>query len=303
MNTQPPLHSTRFRRRPRSSPRSKVVAALTALLLPLAAMVGLASPAEAAPSATATYVKSSDWGSGFEGKWTVKNTGTTQLSSWTVEWDFPSGTRVTSGWDADITSSGNHWTAKNKSWNGTLSPGASVSFGFNGAGPGAPSGCKLNGASCDGGSVPGDNPPSAPGTPSATNITNTSATLSWSAATDDKGIKNYDVLRDGAKVATVTGTTYTNNGLTAGTDYSYTVQARDTVDQTGPVSGARAVRTTGSGDPGPGPGGQVKLGYLTNWAQYARSLTTWTTDPTRGPSTTASLRACPPASGAAQISW
>ncbi|MEU3922909.1 glycoside hydrolase family 18 chitinase [Streptomyces sp. NPDC029004] len=233
-------------------------------------MVGLAAPAEAATSATATYTKVQDWGTGFEGKWTVKNTGTTSLSSWTVEWDYPSGTVVTSAWDADVTSSGTHWTAKNKSWNGTLAPGASVSFGFNGSGSGAPSGCKLNGASCDGGSVPGDNPPSAPGTPSASNITDTSVALSWTAATDDKGIKNYDVLRDGAKIATVTGTTYTNTGLTAGTDYSYTVQARDTADQTGPVSGARAVRTTGGG-PGPGPGPTVKLGYFTEWGVYGRN--------------------------------
>ncbi|MEV4332379.1 glycoside hydrolase family 18 chitinase [Streptomyces sp. NPDC049597] len=235
-------------------------------------MVGLASPAEAAASATASYTKVSDWGSGFEGKWTVKNTGTTALSSWTVEWDFPTGTAVSSAWDADVTNSGTHWTAKNKSWNGSLAPGASVSFGFNGTGSGSPSGCKLNGASCDGGSVPGDNPPSAPGTPSASNITDTSVTLSWSAATDDKGVKNYDVLRDGARVATVTGTTWTNTGLTAGTDYSYSVQARDTADQTGPVSGARAVRTTGGGtDPGPGPGGKVKLGYFTEWGVYGRN--------------------------------
>jgi chitinase len=263
VNTQPPLHSTRFRL------RSRAVAGLTALLLPLAAMVGLASPAEAAPSATATYAKVSDWGTGFEGKWTVKNTGTTSLSSWTVEWDFPSGTAVTSAWDADVTSSGTHWTAKNKSYNGTLAAGASVSFGFNGTGSGAPSGCKLNGASCDGGSVPGDNPPSAPGTPSASDITNTSVKLTWTAATDDKGIKNYDVLRDGAKIATVTGTTYTNTGLTAGTDYSYTVQARDTADQTGPVSGARAVRTTGGTNPD--PGSKVKLGYFTEWGVYDRN--------------------------------
>jgi chitinase len=263
VNTQPPLHSTRFRL------RSRAVAGLTALLLPLAAMVGLASPAEAAPSATATYTKVSDWGTGFEGKWTVKNTGTTSLSSWTVEWDFPSGTAVTSAWDADVTSSGTHWTAKNKSYNGTLAAGASVSFGFNGTGSGAPSGCKLNGASCDGGSVPGDNPPSATGTPSASDITNTSVKLTWTAATDDKGIKNYDVLRDGAKIATVTGTTYTNTGLTAGTDYSYTVQARDTADQTGPVSGARAVRTTGGTNPD--PGGKVKLGYFTEWGVYDRN--------------------------------
>ncbi|BCL27683.1 glycosyl hydrolase family 18 protein [Streptomyces aurantiacus] len=249
----------------------KAVAGLTTLLLPVAALVGLASPASAATSATATYAKTQDWGTGFEGKWTVKNTGTTALSSWTVEWDFPSGTSVTSAWDADVTSSGTHWTGKNKSWNGTLAPGASISFGFNGAGTGSPANCKLNGSSCDGGpTVPGDNAPSAPGKPTASDITNTSVKLAWSAATDDKGVKNYDVLRDGAKVATVTGTSYTNTGLTAGTDYSYTVQARDTADQTGPVSGATAVRTTGGGTD-PNPGAKVKLGYFTEWGVYGRN--------------------------------
>lgn len=263
MSTTTPLR-TRF--------RTRAAAGLTALIVPLAAMVGLASPAQAATSATASYTKASDWGTGFEGKWTVKNTGTTTLSTWTVEWDFPAGTSVTSAWDADVTSSGNHWTAKNKSWGGNLAPGASVSFGFNGTGTGSPSGCKLNGGSCDGASVPGDTPPTAPGTPSASTITDTSVKLSWTASTDDKGVKNYDVLRDGAKIATVTTPSYTDTGLSAGTDYSYSVQARDTADQTGPVSGARAVRTTGGGtDPGPGPGDQVKLGYFTEWGIYGRN--------------------------------
>jgi chitinase len=266
LSTESPQRRSRFRWIPTPSGRSKVVAGLTALVVPLAAMVGLASPASAATSATATYTKKSDWGSGFEGQWTVKNTGTTALSSWTIEWDFPSGTSVGSAWDATVTSSGTHWTAKNLSWNGSVAPGASISFGFNGTGSGSPTGCKLNGASCDGGSVPGDNPP-----PTTSNVTDTSVKLSWSAATDDKGVKNYDVLRDGAKVATVTGTTYTNTGLTAGTDYSYAVQARDTADQTGPVSASVSVRTTG-GDQNPGPGGdKINLGYFTNWGVYGRN--------------------------------
>ncbi|MEU1306992.1 glycoside hydrolase family 18 chitinase [Streptomyces shenzhenensis] len=250
--------------------RHRAAAGFATLLLPLAGLVGLAGPAQAAETATATYTKASDWGTGFEGKWTVQNTGTTTITAWTVEWDFPSGTSVTSAWDADVTSSGTHWTAKNKSYNGTLAPGASVSFGFNGAGSGSPANCKLNGGSCDGTSVPGDNPPSAPGTPTASDITNTSVKLSWSAATDDKGVKNYDVLRGGAKVATVTSTSYTDTGLTAGTDYSYTVQARDTADQTGPVSGAVAVRTTGGTTPPP-TGDTVKLGYFTEWGIYGRN--------------------------------
>ncbi|MFE7956649.1 glycosyl hydrolase family 18 protein [Streptomyces sp. NPDC057413] len=251
--------------------RHRAAAGFATLLLPLAGLVGLAGPAQAAGNATATFTKTSDWGTGFGGQWTIKNTGTSSLTSWTVEWDFPSGTSVTSAWDADVTSAGTHWTAKNKSYNGTLAPGTSVSFGFNGAGPGSPSNCKLNGDSCDGTTVPGDAAPSAPGTPTASSITDTSVKLGWSAATDDKGVKNYDVLRDGAKVATVTTTSYTDTGLSAGTDYSYTVQARDTADQTGPVSGAVKVHTTGGTTTPPPTGDKVKLGYFTEWGIYGRN--------------------------------
>ncbi|MFJ5020160.1 glycoside hydrolase family 18 chitinase [Streptomyces goshikiensis] len=261
LSTAPPQRVRLFRR---------VAATLAAFALPIAGLVALAGPAEAATSATATYTKVSDWGSGFEGKWTVKNTGTTSIGSWTVEWDYPSGTSVTSAWDATVTSSGTHWTGKNVGWNGTLSPGASVSFGFNGAGPGAPGGCKINGAPCDGGSQPGDNPPSAPGTPTASNVTETSLTLNWSPATDDKGVKNYDVYRGGTKITTVTGTSYGDSGLTKGTTYNYTVTARDTADQTGPSSGSLSVTTPGGTVP-PDPGGKVKLGYFTNWGVYQRN--------------------------------
>ncbi|WP_329379187.1 glycoside hydrolase family 18 chitinase [Streptomyces sp. NBC_01351] len=249
---------------------TRVAAVIAAIAVPVSGLVALAGPAQAATSVTATYTKVSDWGTGFEGKWTVKNTGTTTITSWTVEWDFPAGTAVTSAWDGTVTNSGTHWTGKNVGWNGTLSPGATASFGFNGTGSGAPSGCKINGGSCDGTTQPGDTPPTAPGTPTASGVTETSLTLSWGAATDDKGIKNYDVYRGGTKIATVTGTSYTNTGLTKATTYSYTVTARDTIDQTGPSSGSVSVTTTG-GTTEPPPGGPVKLGYFTEWGVYGRN--------------------------------
>ncbi|MGR4882165.1 glycosyl hydrolase family 18 protein [Streptomyces sp. LARHCF249] len=248
---------------------TRVAAIVAALALPVTGLVVLAGPAQAATSATATYTKVSDWGTGFEGKWTVKNTGTTTITSWTVEWDYPAGTAVTSAWDATVTSSGTHWTGKNVGWNGTLAPGGTASFGFNGTGSGSPSGCKINGASCDG-TQPGDTPPTAPGTPTASSVTETSLTLSWPAATDDKGVKNYDVYRGGARIATVTGTSYGDSGLTKGTTYQYTVTARDTVDQTGPSSGSASVTTAGGVVP-PDPGGKVKLGYFTEWGVYGRN--------------------------------
>ncbi|MFH8348595.1 glycosyl hydrolase family 18 protein [Streptomyces sp. NPDC018045] len=251
--------------------RRRALAALTALLLPVAALIGLAgaTPAHAAESATATYTKVSDWGTGFQGQWTVKNTGTTTLDGWTVEWDFPSGTTVGSAWDAQVSGSNGHYTAKNVNWNGTVAPGASVTFGFTGAGSGGSdmSGCKLNGGPCDG-AQPGDTPPAAPGKPVAGDITDTSVRLTWTAATDDKGVKNYDIVRDGTRIATVEKLAYTDTGLTKGTDYSYTVVARDTADQTGPASAATTVRTTGGGGQ---PVDAVKLGYFTEWGVYDRN--------------------------------
>ncbi|MBO0655086.1 cellulose binding domain-containing protein [Streptomyces triculaminicus] len=255
------------------------LAALTALLLPLGLAVGLAAPAHAAPAATATFVKTSDWGTGFQAQWTVKNTGTTALDGWTVEWDFPSGTTVSSYWDALVSGSGGHVTARNREYNGSVAPGASVTFGFVGSGDGEPSGCRINGASCDGGS-PSDSPPGAPGTPTAASVTADSVSLKWGAATDDKGVKNYDVYRGKAKVATVAKLAYTDTGLSAGTDYTYTVVARDTADQTGPASAPLSVRTTGGGgDPQPGTDA-VKAGYFVQWGIYGRGYTVKSLDTT-----------------------
>ena len=124
--------------------------AAAALLAPM----GM-NAATAATPATATYSTVSDWGSGFEGKVTVK-AGTSALTSWKVEFDLPSGKSIPSAWDADLTKSGDHYTFVNKSWNGALAAGATVSFGFNGA-PGGLTGvlnCKLNGGACNGTGTP-----------------------------------------------------------------------------------------------------------------------------------------------------
>ncbi|WP_260867270.1 glycoside hydrolase family 18 chitinase [Streptomyces sp. SAJ15] len=252
-------------------------AALTAFLLPVAALAGLATPAAsavpmaptaptestAAAAATATFAKTSSWDGGFQGQFTIENTGTTTIDSWTVEWDFPSGTSVGAYWDALVTASGGHHTARNREYNGTIAPGASASFGFVAGGNGEPSGCKLDGGSCDG-APPADTPPSAPGAPTSTGVTATSISLSWPAATDDKGVKNYDLLRDGSVVGTTGTTSYTDTGLTPGTAYTYTVVARDTAGQTGPASPPTTLRTSGSGtDEPPGAPGAPQASEIT----------------------------------------
>ena len=134
---------------------SVIVTAITALLL----SVLVAPTAQAAP-VTASFVKVSDWGSGFEGKVTVTNGTTSAISTWSVALDFPSGYSVSSSWDAVRSSSGQTHTFTPPSWAGPLAPGASVTFGFNGNPGNFPgvAACRLNGASCSGGgggTVPG----------------------------------------------------------------------------------------------------------------------------------------------------
>ncbi|MGW7410682.1 fibronectin type III domain-containing protein [Streptomyces sp. NPDC054833] len=111
-----------------------------------------------------------------------------------------------------------------------------------------------------------DRPPSAPGTPRADDIGETSIKLSWTATTDDRGVKNYDVFRGSVLEATVTGTTATVTGLTPDTGYTFTVRARDTADQVGPPSGALPVRTGG----GSTLSTYAKIGYFTQWSVYGR---------------------------------
>ncbi|GAA1394414.1 DUF4832 domain-containing protein [Catellatospora coxensis] len=92
----------------------------------------------------------------------------------------------------------------------------------------------------------------APSTPiglTVSGVTNTSVSLSWSAATDNVGVAGYQVFRGGTQVGAPTGTSFTDTGRSPGQTYQYTVRA---VDAAGNVSGSSATvsaTTTGcSGD-------------------------------------------------------
>ena len=72
-------------------------------------------------------------------------------------------------------------------------------------------------------------PPSAPTDFSAQPSSSTIA-LSWTASTDNVAVIGYYVYRNGVKIATsdpITGSTYTDVGLTPGTTYTYSVVAYD----------------------------------------------------------------------------
>jgi chitinase len=216
--------------------------------------VGLAiipvSQAFAANGASATFTRSSDWGSGYEGKYTIFN-GSSAALTWRVEFDLPAGSVISSFWDATVTKTGNHVVAVG-TWNGTLSVGGSASFGWIGAPGGVtPGSCTLNGASCDAGGTVDTTAPTTPGTLSSPSKTTNSISLSWGASTDagGSGLAGYNVYRNGASTPTAqtTATTFTDTGLAANTTYTYTVRARDGAGNLSPNSNQISVTTNSTG--------------------------------------------------------
>ncbi|WP_037619693.1 cellulase family glycosylhydrolase [Streptomyces aureus] len=89
--------------------------------------------------------------------------------------------------------------------------------------------------------------PSVPTGLAVTGTTSSSVSLSWKASTDDTGVAGYDVYRGTAKAGAVTGTSFTDSGLTAGTRYDYTVRARDAAGNTSAASTSVSATTSGTG--------------------------------------------------------
>lgn len=119
--------------------------AATALVAGLVAL----APSASAAGESAAFSQDSNWGSGYQGRFTI-SAGSTALTGWRLEFDL-AGATLGSFWDASATSSGNHHTFTNRDYNGTVAPGASTSFGFLVNGSAVPTNCRLNGVPCGGG--------------------------------------------------------------------------------------------------------------------------------------------------------
>ncbi|WOA60940.1 DUF3472 domain-containing protein [Bacillus mycoides] len=67
----------------------------------------------------------------------------------------------------------------------------------------------------------------------ASNVASNSVELKWNPSTDNVGVKEYQVFRDGQWIQTVQGTTFNDQNLTDNKEYKYTVKA---VDAAGNIS-------------------------------------------------------------------
>ncbi|MBG44835.1 MAG: peptidase M4 [Aequorivita sp.] len=78
-----------------------------------------------------------------------------------------------------------------------------------------------------GAGAPDTQAPTAPSSLAASNVTQTTLTLSWNASTDNVGVTGYDVFQGSTNLGSVTGTSTSITGLSPATAYSFKVRAHD----------------------------------------------------------------------------
>lgn len=110
--------------------------------------------------------------------------------------------------------------------------------------------------------------PTAPSNLAASNVASTSLTLSWTGSTDNVGVVNYNIYRNGT-LSGQTGnnsTTYNVVGLTASTSYSFYVRALDAAGNISNNSNTINVTTTSGGGGGGEPYTTLNANLSTvNW--------------------------------------
>jgi hypothetical protein len=166
------MSTTTHRRRVNG--RTKVIGAVVAAAVAGGAAFALTGTAQAA-SVGAAYTKTSDWTGGYTGQYVITNDTGKALTDWTLEFDLPAGTRISSLWNAESAVSGQHVKVTAASWDKAgIAAGKSLTVGFVTSASGTagdPTGCLIDGAKCSvdtGGTPAPTGRPTDPATPAPT---------------------------------------------------------------------------------------------------------------------------------------
>jgi len=90
-----------------------------------------------------------------------------------------------------------------------------------------------------------DHPPSEPTELRLVAVSIGDVAIQWTAATDDKGVTNYEIRRNNVYVGSspATKTSFVDSGLTSNTTYIYTVRAVDTIGNRSGFSSPLNIKT------------------------------------------------------------
>jgi len=134
--------------RRRVSGRSKAIGGLVAAAAVGGGAIVFTGTAQAA-GVGAAYTRTSDWSTGYTAQYVVTNNSAQTKKDWKLEFDLPSGAKLSSLWNAESSVSGRHVTVTPPKWDTDgLAAGESVTVGFVVNGTAAPTGCLIDDAKC-----------------------------------------------------------------------------------------------------------------------------------------------------------
>ncbi|MEW2445774.1 GH12 family glycosyl hydrolase domain-containing protein [Micromonospora marina] len=109
------------------------------------------SPPPSNAACTVKYTRASAWNNGFTADVTITNRGSRTINGWNLTYNLPTGQQVTNAWNATVTQNGSAVSARNVSFNGSIAPGGTASFGYEAKLSGtysSPTRFSLNGVAC-----------------------------------------------------------------------------------------------------------------------------------------------------------
>lgn len=132
--------------------------------------------ADTASPLNASYRAVTTWDDGYTGQYTITNSGAADVTGWTLVFQLPSGTSLSSLWNGSYTvthpgthpGSGGQVTVTNDGWDATVKAGGSVTVGFVTSATGqagAPTDCTINGVACQAGDSGTPTSPAATASP------------------------------------------------------------------------------------------------------------------------------------------
>jgi len=105
---------------------------VTGTVATAAASLSIVQPVAPPNFCHATYTPN-QWGGGFTANVTINNTmSSTAINNWTLTFSFQGDQKITSAWNATVSQTGENVSATNESYNATIPPGGSQSFGIQG---------------------------------------------------------------------------------------------------------------------------------------------------------------------------
>lgn len=165
------------------------------------AAVGLGATclfAAGSAQAACEYEVTNSWGSGFTASINITNDTGSAVNGWQVSWQYSGGNRVSNGWNANIVGS-NPYNASDSGWNGSLQPGQSTSFGFQGTANGSVEVPTVTGDVCGGGSSSSSSSTSTTGSSSTSSTSSTSSSTTGSTSTNSSSTGSSSTSSSGGE--------------------------------------------------------------------------------------------------------